>query len=63
MADFATANPQNLRPIFNPNQLADRTDTTHPSSATSKIANLLDQDSLLTKIKAAVMTDPALKEF
>jgi len=63
LADFATANPQNWKPVFAPNQLAIDSDTTRSPSLLSKAATVLDKKSLLTDIKRAIASDPSLKEF
>ena len=63
MADFATANPQNWKPVFAPNQLVIDPVTTCSPSLLSKAAIILDKESLLTDIKRAIASNPFLKKF
>lgn len=62
-SDYASANPQNLRPLFSSAQLRASIRATYAESIFLRASELMDIDTIRADILAALPTDPEAKEI
>ena len=61
-SDYASINPQNLRPVFSQHQLASSLQATNLAFPVLRVASIMDSEKLLPDILANLALDPTASE-